>query len=88
MKFSAQSSYLYNCERRTVVCKVYRALSCLYPHAFFRSLYNRLSRLFAIALLFSFSPIYVCSFLPYRVIAFVAKIASLADGAKPADEYL
>ena len=34
MKFSAQSSYLYNCERRTVVCKVYRALSCLYPHAF------------------------------------------------------
>lgn len=34
MKFSAQSSYLYNCERRTVVCKVYCALSCLYPHAF------------------------------------------------------
>ena len=88
MKFSAQSSYLYNCERRTVVCKVYRALSCLYPHAFFRSLYNRLSRLFAIALLFSFSPIYVCSFLPYRVIALAPEIPPFADGAKPADEYL
>lgn len=30
----AQSPYLYDCERRTVVCKENRALLCLYPHTF------------------------------------------------------
>ena len=30
----AQSTYLHDCERHAVVRKVYRALSCLYPHTF------------------------------------------------------
>lgn len=90
MKLTAQPYYLPYLERLATNAKEditrLRVLTCT---PFFRSLYNRLSRLFAILFFFLlFSPIHLCSLFPNGVVAFVAKIASFADGAKPTDEYL
>ena len=88
MILPAKPFHLYYIKRLSVKSEEDCAFSCKYSHSFFRSLYNRLSRLFAIALLFSFSPIYVCSFLPYRVIALTSEIPPFADCSKPTDKYL
>ena len=88
MKLTAQSPDLPYLERLATHAEEDNAFAGVGLYALFLSLYNRLSRLFAIALLFSFSPIYVCSFLPYRVIALASEIPPFADCPKPADEYL
>ena len=91
MKFSAQSSYLYNCERAPscaeyIVCS---RVCTLTP--FFLNLYSRLSLVFAMiasVLYVTFTPVRLGPLLPNGIIALTSKIASLADGAKPTDEYL
>ena len=89
MKLTAQPYYLLYLIRLATHAEEDNAFAGIGLYALFRSLYNRLSRLFAILFFFLlFSPIHLCTLFPNGEVAFVAKIASLADGAKPADEYL
>ena len=89
MKLTAESPYLPYLERLATHAEEDNAFAGVDLYALFRSLYNRLSRLFAILFFFLlFSPIHLCSLFPNGEVAFVAKIASLADGAKTTDEYL